>query len=308
MHKLTAVDHPGPRSRVRRAEALPAHIRDLAYWEGQVRWHRLWLAHNDYHRPILSFLFPRVRPGWRVLDVGAGNGVLALPLEARGCRVTALEPCRGMQGLLREESRRRGLAPRQVEVRPWEDLPLTDVAGYDLILACNSLQVCSSGFEAAFRKLFAGAPRHVCVISEVSWPRLLKPAGTAGYRLSRLRFYRTESSYVYRHLGEVAAHLRHRLRRPPTPGEVADLRRRLVFHQGRWWLPDTARVGIFWWDREDVDRPEEAGYEETGLSLDGAGGSQWRGGRGGGRPREEGPGTLPAAGAGDHREGTAKQH
>ncbi len=256
LHVLAEPGALSPRSEVRRVESLPAHIRDLAYWEAQVPWHRLWLSHNDYHRPVLAFLSPRVRPGWRVLEVGAGNGVLALPLEAQGCRVTALEPCRGMQGLLGEECRRRGLAPQRLEPRPWEDLPLSEAAGYDLILACNSLQVCAGGFDAAFRKLFAGAPRHVCVISEVGWERLLRPGGTPGYRLDCLCLYRPGSSYAYRHPREAVAHLRHRLRRPPTPEEAADLRRRLVFHQGRWWLPEVARVGIFWWEREDIRNPQ----------------------------------------------------
>jgi len=40
-----------------------------------------------------------VEPGWKVLDIGAGNGVLSLPLCAIGCEVTALEPSWGMRSL-----------------------------------------------------------------------------------------------------------------------------------------------------------------------------------------------------------------
>jgi SAM-dependent methyltransferase len=48
-------------------------------------------------------------PGAHIGDFGAGTGRLALPLAARGFRVTAIEPARAMLARLAETARARGL-------------------------------------------------------------------------------------------------------------------------------------------------------------------------------------------------------
>ena len=53
------------------------------------------LSRQDY--PCLTTM---VSPGWRVLDMGAGSGILSLPRCTIGCEVTAMEPSIGMRSLL----------------------------------------------------------------------------------------------------------------------------------------------------------------------------------------------------------------
>lgn len=84
---------------------IPASV---AYWNGYAPWYRRWRTHNDYHEPILEELGRMVQPGWRILDIGAGDGVLALPLGERGCRVTALEPAIRLRARLVDEARLTG--------------------------------------------------------------------------------------------------------------------------------------------------------------------------------------------------------
>ena len=81
----------------------------LSFWDGYAPWYRLWMEHTGYHNRIIEALTDMVRPGWKVLDIGAGNGVLSLPLAAIECEVTALEPSIGMRTLLYEETFRQGL-------------------------------------------------------------------------------------------------------------------------------------------------------------------------------------------------------
>ena len=50
-----------------------------------------------------------VSHGWRVLDIGAGSGILSLPLCAIGCDGTAMEPSIGMRSLLYKEALNRGI-------------------------------------------------------------------------------------------------------------------------------------------------------------------------------------------------------
>jgi len=81
----------------------------VGFWDGYARWYKLWMEHNHYHDRIIGMLTEHVAPGWRVLDIGSGNGVLSLPLCAIGCEVTALEPSVGMRNLLFAEAFSRGM-------------------------------------------------------------------------------------------------------------------------------------------------------------------------------------------------------
>ena len=89
--------------------AICHRVATVGFWDGYARWYKLWVEHNSYHAPIIDFLRQTVEPGWRVLDIGAGSGVLSLPLSAMGCEVTAIEPSIQMRRLLFEEMFRRGM-------------------------------------------------------------------------------------------------------------------------------------------------------------------------------------------------------
>lgn len=83
--------------------------KDVAFWDGYAKWYKLWIEHNNYHDRIIEVITTMVKPGWRVLDIGAGKGGLSLPLCAIGCDVTAIEPSRGMRNLFYEEDFKRGI-------------------------------------------------------------------------------------------------------------------------------------------------------------------------------------------------------
>ncbi len=77
----------------------------VAFWDGYAQWYKLWMEHNHYHDEIINILLTQTEPEWKVLDIGAGNGVLSLPLCAFGCDVIALEPSKGMRNLLQDHAR-----------------------------------------------------------------------------------------------------------------------------------------------------------------------------------------------------------
>jgi SAM-dependent methyltransferase len=229
---------------------VPSHKKTTAYWDAQARWQQIWLQHNDYHRDVIAFLTAQVQPGWRVLDIGAGNGVLTLPMQRLGCRVTALEPSKGMLALLLAASRRHRITPEEIDTRRWEEVPVGDLGDFDLILACNSLQLTALGFQAALAKVFAAAARHVCVVTEMGFPEVSRLGNSHDYRLSQNRYFLADSSYGYHHLHEAWEHLAHRLGRPPTAREKRQIRGKLIRGQSHFWLKGTSYVGVFWWTKE----------------------------------------------------------
>lgn len=233
---------------------IPPHKKTTAYWDAQARWQQIWLEHNDYHREVIRFLREKVQPGWRVLDIGAGNGILALALQRLGCRVTALEPSRGMRHLLKSEISRLQIAPEIIDCRRWEEVPVGELRDFDLILASNSLQLSTLGFQAALAKMFAPRPRQVCVITEMGFPEINLMADYQDYRLSARWHFQADSSYAYRHLHEAWDHLAHRLGRIPTTREKGEMRGKLIRENNHYWLKGTSRVEIFWWIKQGENR------------------------------------------------------
>lgn len=282
--------------------ALRPHQRTISYWDAQARWQKLWLRHTDYHGQLLAFLKQQVRPGWRVLDVGAGTGVLALPLQAAGCRVTVLEPSRGMREILAQECRRTGIWPERVESRCWEEVPLGELKDFDLILACNSLHLCSWGLKKALRKVFAAGPDHVCLITEFSLRGERLGPAPAAYQLHGRRAFTCDSSMAYHHVAEVLEHLRLRLNRRPSAAEVAQVCRQLSFRNDHLWLKSSATVHLLWWQKEEVFQGGIHEGQNTGDDFFGMAAARTcepgtgPTGRAGNLRGEKDPGALPAGG------------
>ena len=90
-------------------------------------------------------------PGTKVLDIGSGPGVLALPLARLGCRVTAVEPSREMRRLLRQHLEEENLQDVKILPYIWEEVPEEKLEDYDRIVASYSLYM--EDFGAAVRKI-----------------------------------------------------------------------------------------------------------------------------------------------------------
>jgi SAM-dependent methyltransferase len=220
----------------------------IGFWDGYARWYKLWMEHNNYHDRILDVLLSRTEPGWKVLDIGGGNGVLSMPLCAIGCDVTVLEPSIGMRNLIYEEAFKRGIDWLKVDERRWEDVPLRDYQNYDLIIACNSLHLTQAGFDHALQKFFQLKPKQAFVIFVLH--RGMEPKWECeAYSGIFTFYYEIESSFAYHNLDEVAEHWTYKKGRILTSQEFSAVKKQLTIHNSHLCIRDSATVGIFWWER-----------------------------------------------------------
>src|SRR5512137_2030124 len=72
----------------------------------------------------------------RVLDIGAGPGVLALPIAPLVREVTAIEPGTGMVDVLKKHAEREGIRNIACVQKLWEDVDIArDLQGsYDIVI------------------------------------------------------------------------------------------------------------------------------------------------------------------------------
>jgi len=67
--------------------------------------------------------------GSHVLDIGAGPGTFSVPLAARGCTVTVIEPSTVMREALNERITREKMDTITVIPKRWEDVRLEEIGG-----------------------------------------------------------------------------------------------------------------------------------------------------------------------------------
>jgi SAM-dependent methyltransferase len=229
--------------------AICKRVATVRFWDGYARWYKLWMEHTEYHQRIIELLLAMTGKGWRVLDIGAGNGILSIPLYIRGCEVTALEPSVGMRNLLYEEAFKNRVDGLNVDERIWEEVPCYEFLDYDLIIACNTLHLTQIGFEEGLEKVFRTRPRNILLITELGPPDIRVKWQYADYAMVFTKSYEADSSYAYHHLSEMVEHWAFKKGRTLHPDEIADIKRRIILQDGHLWIKDTARVMMCWWNR-----------------------------------------------------------
>jgi len=212
--------------------AVPRAIRNVAYWDEYAPWYKLWLEHTDYHRGIKDLLARIAQPGWRVLDIGGGSGVLALPLIRSGTEVTVVEPSAVMRGFFQAEMARLGLAAVRVIAAPWEDVRPAGVSGFDLALASNSLHLTRIGAARALQRIFEARPFHILVVSETEIPFRPGASDRPGYDSAASGSFRAENSFSYHSVEEALRHLDLKVRHEQDHPSREDFIKSLVFKAG----------------------------------------------------------------------------
>jgi SAM-dependent methyltransferase len=94
-----------------------------------------------------------ISPASRVLDIGAGPGVLTIPLAKQVKEVTAIEPMHGMTMVFREKLACHGIKNIRLIEKFWEDVDIEqDLAQeYDVVLASLSLNMV--GIQESLQKM-----------------------------------------------------------------------------------------------------------------------------------------------------------
>jgi SAM-dependent methyltransferase len=136
---------------------------DADYWTGRSRDFCNKPSHSAYGSDFISYL--TLKPQSSILDVGCGNGALALPLAQAGHSVIAGDFSPGMRAALTTTAAQQGVSDSiQVRELDWdEDWQAAGLAAKSVDVAIASRSTMVHDLELAFTKLSTVARERVAV-------------------------------------------------------------------------------------------------------------------------------------------------
>lgn len=139
-------------------------------------------ANKQTHQEIIDTLISQgaVKPGETLLDIGCGPGTYALPLAAKGIRVTGLDTAGQMLSTLQQEADKANLSDTiKVLQADWNDLP--SEPAYDVAFAAKSPAISDYNSLMKLTKvarkvccLIGFAGHHDLDLRRLLWEKLLK--------------------------------------------------------------------------------------------------------------------------------------
>lgn len=106
---------------------------------------------TDYPRATLKRVLGFIEPKHSVLEIGAGTGLLTIPIAKEAKHVTAVEPSEAMLRILRSKILKEGLSNISIIKERWESIGEERLSSYDVVLAAYSLDM--ADIDEALRKI-----------------------------------------------------------------------------------------------------------------------------------------------------------
>lgn len=216
-----------------------AHI---GFWDAFAPWYEKWLSRTAYHHPIVHEISGMLEPGWSVLDIGAGTGVLSLPLTALGCTVEAVEPSEGMRRIFTEKLNSLRVTGVDISPERWETYRRSEGKAPDLIVACNSLHLVDGGIMAAMEKVFAQGAGNLCLVTEINLDRFVdfKEIGRLqrDYDFLYIKNFTVDSTFYFDSMDEV-----------PDLSDLLGRNIDVVTTRNAVFERDSTDIALLWWER-----------------------------------------------------------
>jgi SAM-dependent methyltransferase len=247
--------------------------RDASSWDRRALSFAKAASETDYATQLLAIIRPR--PHWTVLDMGCGNGALAIPLARRVRTVTAVDFSPRMLSMVDQRCKAEGISNVTTVEGRWEDdwRKLRIASSYDLALASRSMVV--DDLHASILALDGIARKRVCIVTiigdgpydrrlfdAIGKPLNLGPDYIYNYNMlyqmgicanvtfieeTRDRAYRTPED-AYTAMQQTFHHLT-----PEEEERLHDyLEKHLIQRNGYWRLSykKVIKWAVIWWDKQ----------------------------------------------------------